>query len=529
MSTCYLNKILLKLLSILIVIMINGCAGPQLKISKLQVNSYTDTSINYTVEISNKETRKDWITRLCCNLKEADVFTWWQAYLSASNDPAEADKTPAGGRVVISQWNTNIRDSLAKNDTISNTWNAGAAVDTFRYPYLQVHLKSKSSPEGSAKQNSYCSRWNDVRSVSLCNFSPNAANAQCNTPFDRSAVNNSTWNQYKPVQCQPVTAPLFADAGPHDVFEFELQADFSVINDPNISLANSHLAQSPGTLRYVDTSNGQTVSIPINLEARGNSRFNHCEYRPLKIVFANNQVGNIFEGASKKVKIATHCGNHATSPWILGGTPEEQRRRLLAEYYFYQILETHDTTALATRLARITYKNSAGSVLLTEYAFLREREDDACVRCGFIDEADDNEVLTPNQTSVFQGTLINKFVYNNDYQIPGTHNVRRCKDSSLNGYYIPYDWDLTGVIRPDYFKNGNVNYTDNVQSLWTWLNAQTPSVRTKTQVWHIVHKDKAMRDVLKNSLLDDTGKEIMQGWYQLYMCSLQCYLGSYSS
>lgn len=509
-----------------LIILASGCSGPQLKITDLKANSHTDTSINYTVEVSNKETRTDLLTSLFCNHKEADALTWWQAYLSASDSPTETDKIPAGDLVISSQWSANIRDSIAKNETVSDTWNANAAVDTFRYPYLQLHLKSRESPDGDALNNNYCTSWNGIRSVPICNFSPTASGGQCNAKFNRNSINTATWNQYKPVECQPVSAPLFADAGPHDVFEFELQANFNVINDPTISVANKQQARSSGTLRYVD-SNAQTVSIPIQLEARGNSRFSHCEYRPLKIVFANHQVGNIFQGASKKVKVVTHCGNHATSPWILGGTPEEQRRRLLSEYYFYQVQETHDTTALATRLARITYKNPDGTVLLTEYAFLREREDDACVRCGFVDEADDLDTLTPNQTSVFQGTLINKFLYNNDYQIPGTHNIRRCKDSSMNGYYIPYDWDLTGVIRPEYSKNGNINYTDNAQTLWSWLNSQTPNARTKTQAWYIASHDQAMRNVLKNSLLDDEGKSLMQGWYQLYMCTLQCYLGAY--
>ncbi len=356
-------------------------------------------------------------------------------------------------------------------------------------------------------------------------FIPPTPDGQCNGAFDPNTVDPATWNMYKPVECAPSSARLFADAGPNDVFEFELQADFDVINDPAISRANMDQAQSPGTLRYIDATTHQTVEIPITLEARGKSRYDHCGFRPLKIVFPAPQVNNIFEGASRKVKVVTHCGNHPTDPWILGGSPEVQRRRLLSEYYFYQVLQTLGSTALSTRLARITYRDDDGAIITTEYAFLREREDDACQRCGYVDEAGDNDVLTPDLNSVFQAHMYNKFVYNNDYSPEVGHNTRRCKDAALNGYYIPYDWDLTGVVRPDYFKNNNIDYRDNVATFWNWLDSQAPDVQTKVQAWHLVQHDEDMWNVLQDTVMDDEGETQMQGWYSLYMCALRCFLG----
>lgn len=360
-----------------------------------------------------------------------------------------------------------------------------------------------------------------------CNFSPPNQMATCNSSFDINSVDSSLRNQFSPTPCSPTTARLFTDSGPNDVFEFELQADFDVINDPTISVANKDQAKSPGTLRYVDPTTNQTIEIPIMLEARGHSRFTYCAFRPLKIVFGSHQVGNIFEGASKKVKVVTHCGNHPTNSWILGGTPEEQRRRLLAEYYFYQVLETQGSMSLATRIARITYKDDDGTEIITEYAFLREREDDTCKRCGFVDEADDLEVplLTPNQDSVFQATFYNKFAYNNDFVVTSGHNTRICKGSSLNGFYIPYDWDLTGVIRPEYHKNKNVDYRDNVDTFWAWLNSGTSPMRTKVQAWNFVQHETEMRQVLQDTLLDQEGQDLMNNWLNLYTCALKCYLG----
>ncbi len=358
-------------------------------------------------------------------------------------------------------------------------------------------------------------------------FTPPTPGGTCPDAFDLSSIDQPTWNQYSPVKCTPTIARLFAEAGPNDVFEFELQADFDVINDPSISRANQDDASSPGTLRYVDPVSGATIEIPITLEARGKSRYDCCTFRPLKIVFNEHQVGNIFEGASKKVKIVTHCNKNDTPScgWFPSGTPEEFVQRLLAEYYFYQVLETLGSTALATRLARITYRDDDGTEIITEYAFLREREDDACVRCGCVDEAEDTDALTPDSTSVLQGRMYNKFVYNEDYGIVSGHNTRKCKDENLNGYYIPYDWDLTGVMCPEYGKNQNGLYTDNVNNYYNWLIDEGDQVATKIQALHIVRHERNMRAVLRETLMNAETQQLMQDWYELYICALKCYLG----
>lgn len=353
-------------------------------------------------------------------------------------------------------------------------------------------------------------------------FSPSGGT--CNTTFDPNSVPPSARQVHLPVACAPSSAPLFSEAGPHDVLEFELQADFDTINDVNIGLANKEEAQSSGTLRYSDPDTGVLVEIPITLKARGKSRFSHCAYRPLTIVFPTHQTGNIFEGVSKKLKVVTHCGNHPTDPWLLGGTPEEQRRHLLAEYYFYQVLEALGSTALSTRLARITYRNQDGSAITTEFAFLREREDDACKRCGFLDEVNAQPPLTPEETTVFQAHLYNKFVYNNDYILEVGHNTRVCLDASNQHYFIPYDWDLTGVVHPEYRFNGP-HYSDNVITFWDWLNGWVDQDKAKIQALHLVDHDEEMWGILNNTLMDDEGEALMQGWYSLYMCALRCYLG----
>lgn len=497
------------------------CLGPRLRISGVQVLDRTDSSVHYKVTVTNDEKRTG-LSRLFCKADEADGEVFWQSYMSATHPP-ESDALPAGGMAVVSQTLPGVRRTLAPGESESGTLNATVAVDPVQHPYLYVDLKSLLGKE--QRKNSLCATWNDGRSVRLCDFVPPTAGGACNATFDPAAVDSAALSQYAPAACPPVTAALFANAGPNDVFQFELQADFNVINDPAIDQAHMDQAQSPGTLRYTDPAAGNLVEIPITLEARGKSRYDYCAFRPLKIVFAAHQAGNIFEGASKKIKVVTHCGNHPTNPWILGGTPEEQRRRLLAEYYFYQTLESLGSTALSTRLARITYRNADGSEIVTEYAFLLENDGYACKRCGYVDEAEDYETLTADPASVFQGTLYNKFVYNNDYSIETGHNAVRCKDASNKGYYIPYDWNLTGVIRPEYFKNNNISYTANVQTFWDWLNTQMPDIRTKEQARHIYNHDKDMQRVIANSLLDEEGQNIMKGWYNLYICAVKCFLG----
>lgn len=329
------------------------------------------------------------------------------------------------------------------------------------------------------------------------------------------------WPRFAPRACGASPAPLFA-AGSNDVIEIDLQADFDLINDPAVAKDDAH---SPGTLTW--TEGGSILSASVEVQARGKSRFQHCGFRPLSIIFPSTPPGTQFQAVTDKLKVVTHCGNHPTDPWILGGTPEVQRRRLLAEYYIYEVLERLESTALDTRLALITYRKPDASVILTEYGILREREDAACVRCGLIDEASDAQTLTPNETSVFQGELYNEFVFMKDFGIVAGHNTIRCFDSASQGFYIPYDWDLNGVVRPDYFKNTPfAPYQDHATHLRSFLDGSTPVERTRAQVFSIVQLDGMMEQVLDDSLLDAQGKLLLRQWYRLYMATLKCWLSS---
>ena len=337
----------------------------------------------------------------------------------------------------------------------------------------------------------------------------------------REQIEGEAGTAFRPLACTAPTSPLF-NASSNDVIDLTLRADFDHINDPAVAKAD---ATSAGTVSW--TEGGSSLSVAVTVEARGHSRFDHCAFRPLTIVFPTAQVGNVFEGVTKKLKVVTHCGNHPTDPWILGGTPEEQRRRLLAEYYFYEVLERLESTALNTRLARITYQDSSGTAIVTDFAILREREDAACVRCGLVDEAADINALTPDATSVFQGTLYNRFVFSEDFNITSGHNSIGCFDPAGNGFYIPYDWDLTGVVRPDYFKNTPfAPYDDNAARFRTFLETAVPKPRSVVQVWHIVQHDDAMEEVLEETLLDTQGEALLQDWYRLYIRTLKCWLGS---
>ncbi len=354
----------------------------------------------------------------------------------------------------------------------------------------------------------------------------NVVNVCACSAADRQDFSQSELNQHSPAACPASSKVLFSTTS-NDVFEMELQADWSKIN--NVAL-NSNTTKdqsvSTGKLSYINSSN-VAVNLNVTVNGRGHSRFDHCAFRPLKINFGSKQIGNIFAG-HKKIKLVTHCGNHLNSPWILGGSVVEQRRRLLSEYYFYEVLEQLQSSGLSTRLAHITYKNPDGTIHTTEYAFWREREDDACQRCGWDDEANDAEIpsLTANNASVFDTDMVEHFVYNNDYFATVGHNTVVCKDVSLNGFYLPYDWDLTGVVRPEYFKNNNKTYRQNAPDYEAWLNGSNPLLRTRIQAAHFISKRVEMRKILSESLLDVQGKQNMLGWYDQYIRILRCFAAS---
>ncbi len=296
-------------------------------------------------------------------------------------------------------------------------------------------------------------------------------------------ISFSTWsNEDKlPHICNGKTASLFKS---NKVLNIDIIADFEAINKNHRDSANS-----PATIIYRD-SKKQPHYVLGHLEARGNSRFSYCPWRPLKLRFEqkDNQKkiiagtgarntqsafalalhkkylsfrqenpervssglkSGLFANLGKKMKIVTHCG--ISKGFINNPTQEMVNRNILFEYSIYQVLDSLSTTTLKTRLAKINYRDPKGKKLETQYAFFRETPKALAKRCQ-LKKIENGDNLTSSENSEFQVEFLNTFVSNYDYGTSG-HNVFHLKSVAGVKHYVPYDFDLTWVINPTYGKN----------------------------------------------------------------------------
>jgi len=377
---------------------------------------------------------------------------------------------------------------------------------------------------------------------------------------EQSLINRAekTYDKYKRLKCKKSKSPLF-QAKPSDVLKVEILADFKYINTETYSEEGG----DSGILLYRDDA-GKAQYIPIFIKDRGNSRRDYCEWVPLRILFESQDVqnelsgllgampdnekkmwklyellkakrkvdrfvdgvsqkNNIFSKLGDDIKVVTHCGK---SEWarVGGDTKELQERRILLEYYIYQILDQLRTTSLKTRLAEITYRDPSGKEMLTRKAFFREPVGKMAKRCGLSHKKDpDVEYQEFDAVSLFQLELYNKFIYSNDYEI-GERNTITLYAKDGRRYLAPYDFDLVGIIVPDYRPNGKSVEQFRVEDFQPWIQSLEGNEMAIVQIAIMLHKKAKMRDVILNAVLMKKDKQHLLNWFDSYMRVLEAFM-----
>jgi len=191
------------------------------------------------------------------------------------------------------------------------------------------------------------------------------------------------------------------------------------------------------------------VVVDVGVRVRGNSRIEHCRFKPLRLNFSSGSAdGTVFVGQDK-VKLVTHCRKTA-----------DYEKNVLEEYAAYRIMNLLSDVSYRTRLVRIRYVDT-------------DDPKDAKVRYGFLIEPDEalaarlgGELV--NVRNVVRGmfdTQHSSLVFVFQYVIGNTDwsHVRFIDDETCchNGrllrigerqYYIPYDFDLSGLVNARYAK-----------------------------------------------------------------------------
>jgi hypothetical protein len=201
----------------------------------------------------------------------------------------------------------------------------------------------------------------------------------------------------------------------------------------------------PFTLRAVGR------DYAITARARGKSRLRVCDFPPIRVDFQGEATeGDLFAGQGK-LKLVTQCRGQQSGDM-----------NALEEYMAYRIFSLLSEVAYRVRLLRITYTDPGHGVdedLLHRWGFAIEPTAQLAERVGGADV--DVSGVALKQLDPDQAALVYVFQYligNTDWSLVTSdgnewccHNGKFIQiDNRL--YYVPYDFDLAGLVDASYAK-----------------------------------------------------------------------------
>lgn len=231
--------------------------------------------------------------------------------------------------------------------------------------------------------------------------------------------------------------PLFRSTEP---VVFTLTADFKTLNkDRNQESKKLY----PGEIR-VPGEGGKEVMLPVQLSARGHLRrmARTCDYVPLRIQFPKDgRAGTVF-ARQEALKLVVQC--------VKGGDYEQY---ILKEYLNYRLFNLiTPQRSFRARLARVNYIDKAtGQAAGTRHAMFLEDEGDVAKRMeGRIVKLPRLMFKDVDSDSLMPMMLHNYMIGNTDFSIYALHNVVLVQRPDKSIHPVPYDFDISGLVRPPY-------------------------------------------------------------------------------
>lgn len=232
-------------------------------------------------------------------------------------------------------------------------------------------------------------------------------------------------------------APLFDG---DSVLEIELVGPLSTMIE-----AGDKGREYPFVLRE----NGVEHEVMVSL--RGKSRLRVCQFPPLRLRFDTSQaLSGVFAG-QEKLRLVTHCRNK-----------DKGDQNAMEEYAAYRIFSQLSEFAYRVRALRMTYTDTDGKLsekAHVRYAFAIEPMQQLAHRSG--GEPLKVKAVSVPRLNLQQAGLVFVYQYligNTDWSLVMADGDDAC---CHNGdlleidriiYYIPYDFDLAGIVNASYAK-----------------------------------------------------------------------------
>ncbi len=199
---------------------------------------------------------------------------------------------------------------------------------------------------------------------------------------------------------------------------------------------------------FVLTVEGSAIGVDVRV--RGLSRVRVCNFPPIRLDFSSSDAsGTVFAG-QRRLKVVTHCKRSA-----------DYEQNVLEEYAAYRIFNVLSNVSFRVRLARIRYVDTAdpGAEDLVRYAFFIESDEAMAKRnAGSLINARrvTKNYLDPAQTAL--AYIFQFLIGNTDWSLVRALEKDTCCHNGLlvgiegRHYYVPYDFDLAGLVNARYAK-----------------------------------------------------------------------------
>ena len=200
---------------------------------------------------------------------------------------------------------------------------------------------------------------------------------------------------------------------------------------------------------FVLSANGVEHKVKVRVRGKSRTRTRVCDFPPLRINFIQEETKQTVFAGQDKLKLVTHCRKSDVA-----------QIDALEEFAAYRIFNLISNISYKVRLLRVTYRDIDGQQegnLLERYGFLIESGRGLADRTG--GQPANVTGVTLHSLDDEQAAAMYVFQYligNTDWSLVMTEGDDTCChngdifDIRSSLYYVPYDFDLAGLVNARY-------------------------------------------------------------------------------
>jgi hypothetical protein len=198
---------------------------------------------------------------------------------------------------------------------------------------------------------------------------------------------------------------------------------------------------------FVLKANG--VEQQVQVRVRGKSRLRICKFPPLRLNFSDSDTEQTVFAGQDKIKLITHCRSNNAS-----------QVDALQEYAVYRIFNIISDIGYRVRLLHITYRDTderRKDDLIERYGFLLESQSALAARVGGAPvDVTGISLRSLDEDHAAAVYIFQYLIGNTDWSFVMADGDDVCchngdiLDIDSTRYYVPYDFDLVGLVNSKY-------------------------------------------------------------------------------